>query len=120
MAAVISYRHGYEPVSTHGEPGLTARLVPLTVDGLILVASMLTLGVAAQLAIARELNIDRRKVRKIIAQPHKRGAHVRVVTGKAIHERTPGDHSGCHRRDERRGLTGRWRLVGEGSLSVCR
>jgi antitoxin (DNA-binding transcriptional repressor) of toxin-antitoxin stability system len=30
-------------VSTHGETGLTARLVPFTVDGLILAASMLTL-----------------------------------------------------------------------------
>lgn len=43
IAAVISYRHAYELVSTHGETGLTARLVPFTVDGLILAASMLTL-----------------------------------------------------------------------------
>lgn len=34
VAAVISYRHAYELVSTHGETGVTARLVPLTVDGL--------------------------------------------------------------------------------------
>jgi uncharacterized protein DUF2637 len=43
VAAVISYRHAYELVSTHGETGATARLVPFTVDGLILAASMLTL-----------------------------------------------------------------------------
>jgi len=43
VAAVISYRHAYELVSTHGETGLTARLTPLTVDGLILAASMLLL-----------------------------------------------------------------------------
>jgi Protein of unknown function (DUF2637) len=43
VAAVISYRHAYELVSTHGETGITARLVPFTVDGLILAASMLTL-----------------------------------------------------------------------------
>lgn len=43
VAAVISYRHAYELVSTHGESGLTARLMPFTVDGLILAASMLTL-----------------------------------------------------------------------------
>jgi hypothetical protein len=43
VAAVISYRHAYELVSSHGEPGLTARLVPFTVDGLILAASMLIL-----------------------------------------------------------------------------
>jgi hypothetical protein len=43
VAAVISYRHAYELVSTHGEAGVTARLVPFTVDGLILAASMLIL-----------------------------------------------------------------------------
>ena len=30
VAAVISYRHAYELVSTHGETDLTARLVPFT------------------------------------------------------------------------------------------
>ena len=43
VAAIISYRHAYELVSGHGETGLTARLIPLTVDGLILAASMLIL-----------------------------------------------------------------------------
>ncbi len=43
VAAVISYRHAYELVSTHGESGVTARLIPFTVDGLILAASMLIL-----------------------------------------------------------------------------
>src|ERR1039457_2862318 len=43
VAAVISYRHAYELVRSHGESGLTARLMPLTVDGLILAASMLML-----------------------------------------------------------------------------
>lgn len=43
VAAVISYRHAYELVSTHGETGITACLVPFTVDGLILAASMLIL-----------------------------------------------------------------------------
>lgn len=43
VAAVISYRHAYELVSTHGETGLTARLMPFTVDGLIAAASMLIL-----------------------------------------------------------------------------
>ncbi|MFD0854692.1 DUF2637 domain-containing protein, partial [Actinomadura adrarensis] len=43
VAAVISYRHAYELVSTHGESGLTARLVPITVDGLIWAASMVIL-----------------------------------------------------------------------------
>jgi hypothetical protein len=43
VAAVISYRHAYELVSTHGETGVTAQLLPFTVDGLILAASMLIL-----------------------------------------------------------------------------
>jgi hypothetical protein len=43
VAAVVSYHHAYELVSTHGETGLTAQLVPFTVDGLILAPSMLIL-----------------------------------------------------------------------------
>jgi Protein of unknown function (DUF2637) len=43
VAAAISYRHAYELVSIHGETGVTAKLVPFTVDGLILAASMLIL-----------------------------------------------------------------------------
>ena len=43
VAAIIGYRHAYELVSTYGESGLTARLVPFTVDGLILAASLLIL-----------------------------------------------------------------------------
>jgi hypothetical protein len=40
VAAIISYQHAYELVRTHGESGLTARLLPFTVDGLIWAASM--------------------------------------------------------------------------------
>jgi hypothetical protein len=43
VAAIISYQHAYELVSTHGEHGLTARLLPFTVDGLIWAASMAVL-----------------------------------------------------------------------------
>jgi peptidoglycan/LPS O-acetylase OafA/YrhL len=42
-AAIISYQHAYALVSTHGERGLTARLLPFTVDGLIWAASMVVL-----------------------------------------------------------------------------
>ena len=35
VAAVASYEHAYDLVRMHGESGWTARLVPLTVDGLI-------------------------------------------------------------------------------------
>ena len=43
VAAVISYQHAFELVRAHGESGLTARLVPFTVDGLIWAASMVVL-----------------------------------------------------------------------------
>jgi hypothetical protein len=43
VAAIISYQHAYELVHSHGEFGLTARLLPFTVDGLIWAASMVVL-----------------------------------------------------------------------------
>jgi hypothetical protein len=43
VAAIISYQHAYELVSEHGEHGMTARLLPFTVDGLIWAASMVVL-----------------------------------------------------------------------------
>jgi hypothetical protein len=43
VAAVISYQHAYELITSHGETGLTARLLPFTVDGLIWAASMVVL-----------------------------------------------------------------------------
>src|ERR1700748_2467036 len=43
VAAVISYQQAYELVRSHGESGLTARLLPFTVDGLIWAASMVVL-----------------------------------------------------------------------------
>ena len=35
VAAIISYQHAYELVRSHGDFGMTARLLPFTVDGLI-------------------------------------------------------------------------------------
>ena len=43
VAAVISYQHAFELVRSHGEFGLTARLLPFTVNGLIWAASMVML-----------------------------------------------------------------------------
>ena len=40
VAAVASYEHAYDLVRAHGESGWTARMVPLTVDGLIYASSM--------------------------------------------------------------------------------
>ena len=46
VAAIISYQHAYELVRSHGESGMTARLLPFTVDGLIWAASMVVLDVS--------------------------------------------------------------------------
>ena len=43
VAAIISYQHAYELVTSHSETGLTAHLLPFTVDGLIWAASMVVL-----------------------------------------------------------------------------
>ena len=46
VAAVASYEHAYDLVRAHGEAGWTARLVPLTMDGLIYASSMVMLDCA--------------------------------------------------------------------------
>jgi Protein of unknown function (DUF2637) len=46
VAAIASYEHAHDLVRAHGEAGWTARLVPLTVDGLIYASSMVMLDCA--------------------------------------------------------------------------
>jgi hypothetical protein len=46
VAAAASYEHAYELVRARGEAGWTARLVPLTVDGLTYASSMVMLDSA--------------------------------------------------------------------------
>jgi hypothetical protein len=46
VAAVASYEHAYELVRAHGEAGWTARLVQLTVHGLVYASSMVMLDSA--------------------------------------------------------------------------
>jgi hypothetical protein len=46
IAAVVSYEQASALVRAHGERGWTARLIPLTVDGLIYASSMVILGAA--------------------------------------------------------------------------
>src|SRR3984957_17382907 len=46
VAAVVSYKHASALVRAHGETGWTARLIPLTVDGLIYASSMVMLDSA--------------------------------------------------------------------------
>ncbi|MFW6641853.1 DUF2637 domain-containing protein [Nocardiopsis algeriensis] len=44
MSAVVSYPHMYELALRHGEPEWRAALSPLSVDGMIVGASMTLLG----------------------------------------------------------------------------
>ena len=86
VAATVSYQHAYALVREFGEAGLTARLVPLTVDGLIYASSMvllhcarrqlpvprlarwlLGLGIAATLAANAAHGLDRGPVGAIVA-----------------------------------------------------
>jgi Protein of unknown function (DUF2637) len=44
IAAYVSYWHAYAVVRAHGESGITARLKPTTIDGLVYASSMLSGG----------------------------------------------------------------------------
>ena len=46
VAAIASYEHAHDLVRAHGEAGWTARLGPLTVDGLLYASSMVMLDCA--------------------------------------------------------------------------
>jgi hypothetical protein len=53
VAAVVSYEHACDLVRAHGETGWTARLIPLTVDGLIYASSMVMLDSARRGTLVR-------------------------------------------------------------------
>lgn len=54
IAAYVSYWHAYEVVRAHGEVGVTARLEPATIDGLVYSSSMVVLYAARhQLPVPR-------------------------------------------------------------------
>jgi hypothetical protein len=44
IAAYVSYWHAYAVVRAHGESGITARLEPATIDGLVYASSMVVLS----------------------------------------------------------------------------
>ena len=46
IAAYVSYGHAYAVVRAHGETGITARLEPATIDGLVYASSMVVLSAA--------------------------------------------------------------------------
>ena len=47
VAGWVSYRHAVAVVSAHGEPGIVGRWYPVTIDGLIIAASMVLLDAAS-------------------------------------------------------------------------
>lgn len=59
IATYVSYWHAYEVVRAHGESGVTARIEPATIDGLVYAISMVALYAARYrlpfLALARWL-----------------------------------------------------------------
>ncbi len=42
-AAVLSYRHQFELAAGHGESALTAKLIPISIDGLLLAGTLAVL-----------------------------------------------------------------------------
>lgn len=42
-AAVLSYRHQYDMAASHGESALTAKMLPISIDGLLLVGTLAVL-----------------------------------------------------------------------------
>jgi Protein of unknown function (DUF2637) len=46
IAAYVSYWHAYAVIRAHGEGGITARLEPATIDGLVYASSMVILYAA--------------------------------------------------------------------------
>ena len=55
VAAVVSYEHASDLVRAQGETGWTARLIPLTVDGLIYASSMVMLDSARRKTLVPQL-----------------------------------------------------------------
>ncbi|WP_281387372.1 DUF2637 domain-containing protein [Nonomuraea rhodomycinica] len=107
-AAVVSFRHMHEPALKHGEDEIAAALVPLPVDGTIVVASM-SLLLASRAgrrggALPWIMLVIRRPPDRRLAElrPHRRAyeilmSQVRMLTqrgsdtdaGKHCHQRTP-------------------------------
>jgi hypothetical protein len=55
IAAYVSYWHAYAVVRAHGEAGITARLEPATIDGLVYASSMVVLYAARHRVAAPSL-----------------------------------------------------------------
>jgi hypothetical protein len=55
FAAIVSYSHIYDLARAHGQAGIAARLLPLSVDGLILAASLVMLHEARNRRLAPAL-----------------------------------------------------------------
>ena len=73
VAAVVSYEHASDLLRAHGETGWTARLIPLTVDGVIYGSWMTTLDSAPQ-----DIELVRLSLCEALARPGKLW-HARAV-----------------------------------------
>jgi hypothetical protein len=100
FAAVVSYSHIYGLGRVHGQDGTAARLLPLSVDGLILAASLVLLHEARNgrdaPGLARRCGAGRpRCVRGVgrgrcAAEPAGHGRAVRPVPAQGEPARRPG------------------------------
>src|SRR6185436_9645768 len=87
IAAYVSYGHAYAVVRAHGEAGITARLEPATIDGLVYASSMVVLYAARHRVPVPSLagGQSRGFVRAPgLAHPHLRGGRPRAVDGAPL------------------------------------
>jgi hypothetical protein len=59
IAAYVSSWHAYEVIRAHGESGVTARLEPATIDGLVYASSMVVLHAPQHRQLGIRLSIWR-------------------------------------------------------------
>jgi Protein of unknown function (DUF2637) len=104
VAAVVSYRHAYEIVSTHGKTSVTAQLVPFTVDALIFAASMYDLWHASASVRSRRPSgtEDGRSggslqtARSLMARMDKQTRCREAIRTRTLHASSRRSHGCCH------------------------
>ena len=94
VAAYESYWHAYAVIWAHGESGVTARLEPATIDGLVYASSMVITTGAGQAATAAGRGAGAGRVEALRAGEHGRTAGVRRNSSAArlrhLRARGPG------------------------------
>ena len=69
IAAYVSYWHAYAVVRAHGETGITARLEPTTIDGLVYASSMVVLYAATAASLTALASGTSSSRRSLAGQP---------------------------------------------------